>query len=204
MICGSVGGTSSVGQCAVNEGSQRPGATHPEALLPQPFAELASNADIGAQIAALIVSVAREQKESARAARATAERAQATADKKELSAMEDQADAKLLAGLAEGGAKVAAGGIGIGSVGKSKAWTGLAQVIEASGKVGSTFKNHDADMAGLEEKRWGQISTREGRAVGDASDLEKDAKEMLDRAISYYKEYLTAKSDTQRATLLRA
>ncbi len=209
MSCQGVGGTSRVGTCDANGHEQGSRIAPSGELLPGPFAELASTQDIGAQIAALIVSVAREQKESARATRAVAERAQQAADENELACMKEQADAKLAAGMLEGGTKVVSGAIGIGSAGCSSkaaaaAWKGVAEGTAGAGKVLSTLKNHDADMAALAEKKWGQIAGREGRAVGDASDLEKDAKEMLDRALSYYKEYLTAKSDTQRATLLRA
>lgn len=180
----------------------------PGELMPGPFEALACSNDIGAQLTTLIVKASREQKESARECRRSAEESQRAAEERQLEEMRDQADAKLTAGLVEGAAKVAGGTGGLFTAASDK----LTQMYtESASKIGegaaagvAAVYRHSADHDGVDAKAAEQDADRAKRAAGDARDVEKDAKELLDRALSYYKEYLTAKSDTQRATLLRA
>lgn len=211
MSCQGVGSSSSatnIASCPQPTAARASGGEASRELLPGPFAELGNNSDIGAKIAALIVNASREQKESARSAREHAEVAQRAADDKELEAMHDEATWKCAAGVIEGGATAVSGGIGVvtasaGGVAE-KTWKGITTGIEGSGKGSGAVAGLVANRSAEDVKKWEQTSGREKRAVDDARDLDKDAKEMLNRALSYYKEYLTAKNDAQRATLLKA
>jgi hypothetical protein len=168
-------------------------------LLPGPLNELASSSDVGAQLAGLIVKSAYDQQEGARETRKMSECAQRDAEDRQLQAMRDEADSTLMSGLMEGGTQIAGGAMNLGG-----ASAGASAAVEGMGKVDSAFAKHDANMSKEAATAQEQIAAREKRAVDDARDTDKDAKEMLNRALGYYKEYLTAKADTQRATLLKA
>lgn len=84
------------------------------------------------------------------------------------------------------------------------AWSGGAKVTEGLGKACSSYYQHEADEADTEATHQEQIAGRHKRAAEDARGSVDDAKELIDRAISFYKEYVTAKSDAQRAAFLRA
>jgi hypothetical protein len=191
-------------------GTDEAAETHERQLLPAPFATLAGSADVGAQITALLVCASREQRQEAREARQAAETAQLSAEKAELSKMQDEANLKLASGIVSGGAQVAAGALTIGSAASAaesstaRALGGWATGTEAVGKLGGTALDYGASGASSAAKAANQRAGHAKSAVEDARDLDKDAKEMLNRALGYYKEYLTAKADTQRATLLKA
>ena len=84
------------------------------------------------------------------------------------------------------------------------AWSGGAKVAEGLGKASAAYFQHEADDADIEATHQEQIAGRHKRAVDDARGQVDDAKELIDRAIGFYKEYVTAKSDAQRAAFLRA
>lgn len=183
-------------------------ATAGGALLPDPLSELGQSGDVGAQIASLIVNMAREQKKAARDARVAAEAAQREAEEEELDAMNDKAAWKLGAGLIEGATKAVSGAIGIRGAGlegpKAKCLEGTAKLVEAGGKMESTVFSFVADGKEVDAKRAEQYAARQKRAGDEQRNNERDAAALVDKALGYYKEYLTAKADTQRATLLRA
>jgi hypothetical protein len=170
--------------------------------------ELASSSDIGAQLASLVLTSAHQQREAARESRKASEIAQRQAEDRELDAMKAEADHKLVAGLFESGASVASGAMTVVSAGSdaptAKRLEGSGAIVKGLGTLDAAFANHDAATAAEAGKVQSQIAAREKRAADDARDIGRDAREQIDRALSYYKEYLTAKSDTQRATLLKA
>lgn len=210
MSCTPVGATSRTTNTACEAGDGSTNTQPPDTgdLLPGPMRELSSSNDVGAQLAGLILKSAYAQKEGAREAREMSERAQRSAEDQQLKDMKSEADSNLVAGLMESGTEIAGGAMNIGgafsSEGTSKALGGSAEVVRGIGKVDSAFAKHDASMSKLSATAQEQTASREKRAVDDARDLDKEAKEMLNRALSYYKEYLTAKADTERAALLKA
>lgn len=191
-----------------NTEARAAGGAH--ALLPSPYASLSGSSDVGAQLAALIMEASREQKETAKETRAAAEQSQQAAEEHELAAMREESERKLAAGLIEGGTKMVGGAIGVGGAAAptgsfaSSAAKGFSALAEGAGRAGSAVATHYADQSKQEATEATQIVGRSKRAVDDARDLAKDAKEQLNRALGYYKEYLTAKSDTQKAALMRA
>lgn len=177
-------------------------------LLPSPLDQLSASSDIGAQIAGLLVCASREQKEAARQSRQAAEKAQCAAEERELEKMGDEADFKLASGIVQGTAQVAAGSTTAGSARANdtmnKVCAGVAKSVEGDAKIKSAIIDHFAADSAQAAKRAGFDAGHSKTAVDDARDLDKDAKEMMNRALGYYKEYLTAKADAQRATLLKA
>lgn len=192
-------------------GGQTPVAGPPGgSLLPPPMAQLANSGDLGAQIAALLLEAGYEQKKSGRETRAVAEKAQAAADNAQLDAMEREAGKKLVAGIISGGTTVISGGLQFtaGAIkaneNKSNMLLGAGKGVEGLGKIGATIFEHDAEMASKDAKAAEQASDRQKRGIEDARDTVKEAKELINRALDYYKEYLTAKNDSMKASLLRA
>jgi hypothetical protein len=194
--------------CAATKDTPAPTETEAPQLLPPPFASLAGSSDLGAQIAALLVCASREQKEAARQSRQAAEKAQCAAEERELDKMGEEADLKLASGIIQGTAQVAAGSMNAGSAWRGdetrQLWSGIAKSTEGDAKLKSAIVDHFAADSAQEAKAAAFEAGHAKTAVDDARDLDKDAKEMMSRALSYYKEYLTAKADTQRATLLKA
>lgn len=211
MSCGAVQGSSSATGVTSYENNDCISETtdaHRRELLPAPFATLEGSADVGAQITALLVCASREQKQEAREARQSAETAQRSAEERELSKMSDEANCKLASGLVSGATQVAAGAMTVGAAGAAtdtaKTLEGAATATQGFGKLDSACLDYYASDASKGAKEANQRAGHAKTAVEDARDLDKDAKEMLNRALGYYKEYLTAKADTQHATLLKA
>lgn len=212
MTCAIQGSSSTTGVAACNndDDPNAPTEVQRRELLPAPFATLAGSADVGAQITALLVCASREQRQDAREARQAAENAQQSAEDAELSKMKDEANLKLASGVVQGTAQVAAGALTAGSAGSAaesataRTYTSVAKATEGAGKIGSTVLDYGASGAASAGKAASQRAGHAKTAIEDARDLDKDAKELLNRALGYYKEYMTAKADTQRATLLKA
>jgi len=206
--CSKTLGSSNIGTYSPDAPCDDPGIHSTESLLPGPLGELGNSADIGAQLASLVLTSAHQQKEVARESRRASEIAQREAENQELDAMRREAECKLTAGLFESGASVASGAMTVVGAGSEKVTetrlTGSAAIVKGLGTLDAALANHDAATAAEAGRAQSSVAAREKRAADDARDLGRDAKEQIDRALSYYKEYLTAKSDTQRATLLKA
>ena len=182
-------------------------------LLPAPnpqVAQLAMGSDLGGQIAALLIESGYSEKKSAHEARQAAEKQQAEHDQEQLDAMQSEADTKMMSGIVGG---VATAGQGVCQIGASfnsmnsepaRRWEGFGKLSEAGGKLGTTLLDHSAAMDNIHAKAAEQASERDKRAIDDERDNEKDAKDLINRAIDYYKEYTSAKSDCSKAAIMRA
>jgi hypothetical protein len=208
MKCEASSGPSAVPLSYSNNQTNSACVAAPGELLPSPLDRLSASSDLGAQLAGLLVCASREQKEAARQSRQAAEKTQCAAEERELEKMGDEADFKLASGIVQGTAQVAAGSMTAGSVRSSDAakqvFAGIGKSVEGDGKIKSAILDHFAADSAQGAKRAAFDAGHAKTAVDDARDLDKDAKEIMNRAIGYYKEYLTAKADTQRATLLKA
>ena len=84
-------------------------------MLPHPgISELLSSSDTGSKIAAMMMMMSREQRDSARESRRSEERAEVAAQNAELEAMHESADAKLDAARAQAVLQI---GGGVGTMG---------------------------------------------------------------------------------------
>lgn len=185
-------------------------------LLPEPSTQATlGGGDAGAQLALLVLESAREDKKLGRSMREMQERAQEAAEETQLRAMKEKADDTYCAGLFSGFGMVASGAVtavGAGATGKATAansakltaYDASAKLADAGGKIGSTCYTASADDANQEVERQSQLAGRHKRAADDARDDVKEAKELVDRAVSFYKEYMTAKADATRAALVKA
>jgi len=186
-------------------------------ILPAPNHEVATMArgsDLGGEIAALLIEVGYEQKKDAKAARDQAEKALEADNKRQTDAMQKAADYRLASGIVSGTSMIASGVFQVGAstcVGsdgkatpKADAWKGYSTGSEGAGKVGSAILDHAASMADIDAKKAEQDATRDGKTVDDERDAAKDARDLINRAVSYYKEYLQAKNDAMKAAIMHA
>lgn len=164
--------------------------------------------DPGIAVMMLVIKNARAEKKISKSIRECEERAQESADDAQLAAMREKAFDAYVGGLIGGAATVASGaatgaGAPMDAVMKQRC-DAAGKVIEGTGKIASTFKQHEADEDGVEVTKQEQIASRHKRSADDAREATKDAKDLADRAVGYFKEYVTAKSEERRATLMRA
>ncbi len=182
-------------------------------MLPSPaMQELMAGGDAGAQIAAMMMMMSKQQRQSARETRRGAEKAEDAAQRHELDAMRSAADERLEGATKEailkgfGGACTMAAGAA--DAGGDKAGTGaLKGASEGSfGLAGYARAEGDHAAAGrdVEAKAEGNAASTAKREIDDARDAEKDAKDLMNRVMSFYKEYATAKEDASKAALHRA
>lgn len=182
-------------------------------MMPSPaMQELMASGDAGAQIAAMMMMMSKTQRQSARETRRGAEKAEGAAQQNELEAMRNAADERLDGARNEAILKGFGGACTIASAGADangdKAGTGaLKGANEASfALAGYARASGDHEAAGLdvEAKAEANAASTAKREIDDARDAEKDAKDLMNRVMSFYKEYATAKEDASKAALHRA
>jgi len=226
----------SIDTSAVDAGGRAP-ATSSQApsegthLLPDPIHALLNSGDPGAEMAALVLQSAKEDKKIGRSIRDAEERAQQAAEAAQLAKMQEKADSAYMAGLASGFGTVASGlvsAVGASKVGEASkldadranaspniktpasatsvemVWGAYGKLTEGTGKLVATHFQGEADDADVEATHQEQLAGRHKRAVDDARDQVRDAKDLVDRTLSFYKEYTTAKADAQRAAFIKA
>lgn len=188
-------------------------------LLPEPNGlNLPVGGDAGAELAAIVMLAAKDQRNMARATRSREEEALEAAERSHIDALREKAANAFASGMAEGLTSIASGGIefyGAGDVGECGAnenlarvcngkWAATSKFTEGGGKVIGTVFKADADEDDVEATRQGQLEEHHKSAIEDAKDGVDDAKKLLEKAMDFYKEYTTAKNDSQKAAFLRA
>lgn len=177
-------------------------------LLPEPGQDLVLQGDLGAQLTAIILKTAHEQRGMAKVARESSDRAQEAAETREVDAMRSAAELRLLSGCISGLGTMASGTIGFFGAkaegaslkrieGSAKAVGGAS---DASAKVTDYFATRHDEAAKLA----GQSASRHRRSGDEAREVERDAKQTVTRALDLYKQYLSAKGESLKAAILRA
>ncbi len=182
-------------------------------MLPSPaLQELLLGGDAGAQIAAMMMMLSKTQRDSARETRKGAESAEDAAQRSELGAMRDAAEKRFEGATREavmkgiGGACTLAAGAAEANNDKAGAGS-LKGANEASTALGGYLRaerDHEAAGCDIQAKAAANTASTAKRQIDDARDLEKDAKDLMNRVMSFYKEYATSKEDAQKAALHRA
>lgn len=204
-----------------------------EDMMPPPaLQQLLGSGDMGAQMSALVMMAAKQQRDGARELRRHEESAEEIAQKNELEAMreaaDDRRDGAIFQGLAQctsGAAGIAAGSMQVQGANADRAyvianpgqnapangWSGAAEgvqgfggVANGVGTIGKGMYDHAAAGHDIEAKAAANEASTAKRAIDDARDLEKDAKDLMNRVMSFYKEYVTSKEDATKAALHRA
>ena len=126
--------------------------------------------------------------------------------------MRESADAKYDGAMAQAGLQIAGGAMSLcSSAADANNATGAKMTYDSLGtgtKAGSDFAKaygeHKAAGHDIEAKAAANEASTAKRAQDDARDLEKDAKDLMNRVMSFYKEYVTSKEDATKAALHRA
>lgn len=183
-----------------------------EALLPEPLPGSRMTSDPGAELAILVLESAKEDKAFGRVMRASEEAASRAAEAAQLDAMGEKADRACFAGIVGGFAMVASSALGMAATGagaanakqQSLGLEATAKATEGSGKMVSTLLQRGADLAQVDATQCEQLVGRHRRAAEEARETVTDAKALVDRTIGFYREYMSAKTEAQRAAILRA
>jgi hypothetical protein len=209
-----------------------PRAAEPGAsLLPPPADGFASldTGDVGAALAKLVLENAYAQRKENRTARAAAEKAQEVAEQKQLAEMREAADDRLWSGIVSGGLTVASAMCTFASAGPSgqaaligdgadhaqrsiraratnaaMSWKAGSEALGGTAKILGSVIDNGATAHDREATRAEHDAAREKRNGDDAQSSADDAKRMIDRALDFYRDYLTAQADAQKAAIMRA
>ena len=174
-------------------------------LMPQkPERELMASGDLGAMITAMLLESGKEARKSARAAKDAAGAAEDAAFERKIEDMKDAADARFAAGLGS------AGGTGLSGVvtmvspfSRDTANKGSAASIDALGKGGSVWATEVASQQDREVEKAERCVKQAGRSIESANDADKDAKELIEKALQFYAEYANGQNDMKKAALFR-
>jgi hypothetical protein len=167
-------------------------------LLPDPSSPALVGDDVGTQLAKIVLEAATRDRKMMRALRAEAESARCAAEKRQIEALRDKADAGFVAGVITGGTQVASGGMHAGGAGDG------GKITEGNGSIASAAARHAADSADADATAEAHTADHFKAASEDARDAARDAGDLANKALAFYKEYVTAREDTKRAALLRA
>lgn len=178
-------------------------------LLEDPTASLMASGDVGCVISAMLLQAGRTARAGARESKEAAMALEESASARRLDAMGDAAEARFVGGVAAGGMSF------LGGVSQVTAATapsdlaananlGAGKLLEASGglaKAGADLvaSGHDAEAERAELQK-----KQAERGISNASDDDKDARDLLGRAMDHYKEFLLKKEEARKASMVRA
>lgn len=188
------------------------------------------NGDPAAEIAALSLTSASDQRHMAHAERDAAETSELAEDTAQIGALHDKANEirteateEMWAGIAEGGAEIGGGAVSFSGAASSDveskvetcAWTkeapGVAEGIGGAGKVGGVLlrdaagdaKGREADLD-ADAARHEKAADMAKHRVDDARDVARDANDSANKTLDWYRDYSTARSQATAAALHRA
>jgi len=186
------------------------------------IAPLVANGDPGAMLAALTTQNAHDQAEVARKQREQADDAQTNAEAAEVQDLHDKASLQRTQGIVDGALQIVGGALEFGS-GMEKASevtdTGAAKASDErwETRLGAGATACKAGQSAVDGLFQGAITDKDAdekmheasadtykRIADDAQDDEKDAKDVMSKAIDFYKEYVEAKHQTTMAAIQRA
>jgi hypothetical protein len=186
-------------------------ATEPNAsadapsLMPASATTLASSGDVGAMIAALLLESGAASRETAKLLKDAAAAAEDAAHARKLDEMSTAADRKLGAGLAVGIGEIGQGGLGFsGAATKDDRLGAASPGAKGLGDAAKAGFDYLASSNDEEVAKADRAMTQAKRNVESAGDIDKDAKDLLRRAMSHYADYVRAKDDASKAALFRA
>lgn len=181
------------------------GTREAPSVLPSPNARLQTSGDVGAMIAAMLLSSAQTSREIARRTRDAAAAAEDVAQAQKIEHMEEAAKWRFVGGVTGGAMKVASGAAeGGGEIGRNYPIKAASKPLEGGGDVGKSITDYVAAQEDIEVQHADRALTQAKRNVDAASEMDRDSKELLNRTLGYYAEYMRAKEDATKAALFRA
>jgi hypothetical protein len=208
MECKNVGSVSGVAIESAG-GCEAPSTAEAPPLMPQSStAELMASGDIGAMISAMLLEAGGHSRDIARKSKEAALDAEEAACSKKIHEMENSAENKLAGGLASAFGSGLAGGASIASALRPNTnqafFKGGGEAADALGKGASAYWSYQSDQANLEVEKAEREMTQARRGIESASENEKDARDLLRRALDHYKDFVNAKNAAAQAALFRA
>jgi hypothetical protein len=179
-------------------------------LLASPENSLEQSADPGAMLAVLTMKTAKAERQAHTAMRLSEEATQDTQEVAQVEALREKAKdmrtGAWVSGLATVGSSIAKG-IGSGAAeGGARAVTTMicSGALKGGGEVGGGIykANESVDDANATEHE--HLAAHAKRAGEDERDAVKDAKDLMDKAIEFYKEYSSGKNQAMAAATHRA
>jgi hypothetical protein len=214
--------TVAVNTVSASQSATPPATTeNPSALMPE-VASLQCSGDPGAMLAALTMMTAKNERETASKQRDAAMSAQEKSEAAEIQDLHDKATLQRWQGAVDGALQI---GEGVCDVGK-----GIDEAKQVT-DTGADLKNDKVDAAWLgggstfckaaqsishglfqgaitdkeaDEKIHEASADSYKKMAEDAHDDEKDAKDLMSKALDFYKEYTDTKNQTAMAAIHRA
>ncbi len=199
------------------EGASEPGAVG-QTLLPSPDRVSANNA--GTALAEAMLLIAWEQRKASKMQRQSVNKAIEISNQRELSAMQEAADKKHSAAVANAVGQIVSGALGAGGVAASYAGDFYRNVpIKGLGEMGqhgldkvgqgvfglfAAGSEDDSDKANIAAKEASQYEDNLKDARGEIEEDERAAREAVSKALNFYKEYSAGVTASQQAAFHRA
>jgi hypothetical protein len=185
--------------------------------------------DPAAQVAALSLTSASDQRDIARLERHSAETCEVAEDEAQLRALHDkatelrsEATSAMWQGIVEGGAGIASGALAIAGAESSKIENGVetsqfakraagtSTALSGAGKLGGALLGEEAGYARARAANLDADATTHEKAAAmarqraeDARDLGHDANDAANKALDWYRDYSSARSQATAAALHR-
>lgn len=175
----------------------------PAGVLPDPMVSLAASGDVAAMISALLLEAGKNSREVARQSRDAAIAAEDAAHARKIEHMENAATQQLVGGIASGGLQIYSA-LATATAPSDSAGKVATALLGGYDKLATAYTSYAAKQEEKEQARAERALTQAKRGVEAAIDTDKDAKDLIRRAMGYYADYLRAKDDANKAALFRA
>jgi hypothetical protein len=191
-----------------------------------PLVGMVTGSDVGSAIAALVMMTQKEIRKAARQDRDLQYKAQENAQNEELNAMEKSADARFIAGIADGGLKLGSAGCSFASSANqfelakktpqlstldtakleldARNWEASGKGLEAYGVIGCSVGKLVSDDADRAAKAAGNRADTSKRLAEGCADDAHDADKSIDKAVEFLQQWLSGKAAGQQAALHRS
>lgn len=172
------------------------------------LSSLLASGDVGAQVAALLIDHAKNQRNASREAELAENAALDRAAEAEVQAMHDKADATRMEGFCTGLTTI---GSGVMSYGTGSTDTSSDQadskfgksLIDAEGAMGAKYLHgagEDADSRSRQFKYESEVHQRNAKSAADTA---QENQKLLEHAIDFYKQYSQGASEAQKTSIGR-
>ena len=172
-------------------------------------AEMMTSGDVGSMIAAMLLEAGAHARETARRQKETALEREEQAETAKIHAMSSEASDRMWGGLADAAGGAVSGAAEISTAVLPNVNPKLLSGSGVGAKSGlqglsSAYWNKNADDDKQDAAKADRKITQAKRNVESASDNDKDARDLIRRALDHYKDFISAKDEAKHAALFRA
>jgi hypothetical protein len=164
--------------------------------------------DIGAQVAALAILSARNQREANGLVRVAEEAALERAEAAQIAAMHEQAAQIRMGGLVEGGFTALNGGAKLGesfaiTASARNRWEAASTAADAGAKGFGSLPRAAQKDAETRAAHHANVAGRHDRAIDGARDGIREGQDFLERALDFYRDHERGAADAESASVRR-